>query len=329
MSIHGSKNADQLVGLLKEMNEIWGHGGDDEIAGGKFEDMIRGGKGADYVWAGGGNDTIFGDSGNDKLYGTEGNDTVRGGEGNDWVSGGKGDDIVAGGRGDDTVNGNTGNDIVLGGSGNDSVNGDAGNDWLDGGRGNDAVSGGSGDDTVLVSSGTDVYSGGSGNDTLDFTRIVGAIDVDLSKSSATFGSGRNVTADKVTGFEVIVGNNANGHYQGADKTDTWFIGGSGNDWFRGKAGSDTLTGGAGSDTFAYSKKDTAGGGVDKITDFQVGVDHLDMRDFLKGHSSYEQSVRFVGDGADTKVQGLVNHAWVDVTVLQGVDAHDVGFNILA
>ena len=292
MSIHGTKNADTLVGLLKEMNEVWGHGGDDDISGGMQSDIIRGG------------------------------------EGDDWISGGKGNDIAAGGKGNDTVNGNSGDDIVLGGSGDDSLYGTSGNDWLDGGRGNDSVSGGSGDDTVLVSSGTDVYSGGSGSDTLDFSRIVGSVNVDLSKSSATFGSGRNVTTDKVKGFEVIVGNDAAGHYQGADKSSTWFIGGDKGDWFRGKGGSDTLTGGAGADTFAYLKKDTAGGGVDTITDFKVGTDHLDMRDFLKGHASYAQSVRFVDAGSDTKVQGLVNHAWVDVTVLQGVDSQDVGFSIL-
>ena len=56
MSINGTKNADKLVGLLKEMNDIWGRGGDDDIAGGKFEDTIRGGKGGDYVWAGGGDE---------------------------------------------------------------------------------------------------------------------------------------------------------------------------------------------------------------------------------------------------------------------------------
>lgn len=328
MSIHGTKNADTLVGLLKEMNEVWGHGGDDDIAGGKQADTIRGGKGSDYVWAGGGDDVVFGDTGNDKLYGTEGGDTIRGGEGDDWVSGGKGNDIAAGGKGNDTVNGNSGDDIMLGGSGNDTIRGSSGNDWLDGGRGNDNVFGGSGDDTVLVSSGTDVYSGGSGSDVLDFSRIVGSINVDLSKSSATFGSGGKVTTDKVKGFEVIVGNDAAGHYQGADKSSTWFIGGDAGDWFRGKGGSDKLTGGAGADTFAYLKKDTAGGGVDTITDFQVGVDRLDMRDFLKGHTNYAQSVRFVDAGSDTKVQGLVNHAWVDVTVLQGVDSQDVGFSIL-
>ena len=328
MSTHGTKNADKIVGFLKEMNEIWGHSGDDDIAGGKFEDVIRGGKGDDYVWAGGGDDSIFGDTGNDTLYGTEGGDTVRGGQGDDVLSGGKGNDIVAGGKGNDTVHGNTGDDIVMGGSGADTMYGDAGNDWLDGGRGDDLIFGGSGDDTVLVSSGADTYAGGSGSDTLDFSRVIGDITVDLSKSSATFGSGRHVTTDKVTGFEVVAGNNANGHYQGADKSSTWFIGGDGNDWFRGKGGNDTLTGGGGNDVFSFSKKDTAGGAVDTITDFKVGADKLDLRDFLKGHTGYEESVRFADAGADTKVQGLVNHQWVDVAVLQGVDAHTVGYDIL-
>lgn len=328
MRIDGTKNADTLVGALKEMNDIWGHGGDDLAAGGMLGDTIQGGKGDDYIFAGGGNDTISGNTGNDTLLGTEGDDRISGGEGNDAVSGGKGNDVASGGKGDDVMHGNTGDDIVMGGSGNDSVSGDAGNDWLDGGSGNDVVSGGSGNDTVAVSSGNDVYSGGDGTDTLDFTRVAGSVNVDLSKGSASFGSGKHITTDKISGFEIVAGNDGNGHYQGADKSATWFIGGAGNDWFRGKGGSDTLTGGKGADTFAYLKKDTAGGGVDKITDFQVGTDHLDMRDFLKGHASYSESVRFADAGADTKVQGLVNHQWVDVAVLQGVDSHSVDFSIL-
>ena len=301
MSTHGTKNADTLVGLLKEMNEIWGHSGDDDLGGGMLADTIRGGKDNDRVWAGGGDDVIFGDTGNDTLYGTEGNDTVRGGIGNDWVSGGKGSDVTAGGKGNDTVHGNSGDDVVLGGSG---------------------------DDTVLVSSGVDLYSGGSGNDVLDFSRVAVPVNVDLSKGIATFGTGKNGVTDKISGFETIVGNDAAGRYVGADKTGTWFIGGDSADWFRGKGGADTLTGNGGADTFAYLKKDTAGGAVDRITDFTVGTDRLDMSDFLKGHKSYAESVRFADAGSDTIVQGLVKGQWVDVVSLDGVDSQDVGFSIL-
>ena len=117
---------------------------------------------------------------------------------------------------------------------------------------------------------------------------------------------------------------------GSDAHDTAFIGGAGADWIRGKMGADTLTGGDGEDTFAYLKKDTKGGGVDLITDFQVGRDHLDMADFLKGHADYAESVRFsaASDGS-TLVQGLVGKQWVDVVVLAGVDAHDAGYALLA
>ncbi len=329
MSINGTKNAESLVGFLKSMNDIWGHSGDDDIFGGMLTDTISGGKGDDYVWAGGGDDVISGNTGNDRLYGTEGNDTIRAGVGDDVVSGGKGNDVAAGGKGNDTIHGNTGDDIVLGGSGDDSLKGEAANEWLAGGAGNDRVFGGSGDDTVLVSSGNDSYSGGSGSDVLDFTRVVGGLNVDLTKGTASFGPAKHITTDKVSGFETIVGNDGPGHYMGSDAGGTWFIGGSSSDWFRGKGGSDTLTGGAGADTFAYLKKDTAGGAVDKITDFQVGTDRLDMSDFLKGHSSYAESVRFAASGNDTTVQGLVNHHWVDVVTLQGVDSHDAGLSILA
>lgn len=320
MDVVGTSKNDELTGITGQANTIRALSGDDYLSGEDFADWLSGGKGNDFVWGGGGDDQIWGNTGNDTLYGTEGADTALGGEGNDFISGGKGDDIVAGGRGDDVVNGNTGDDKVLGGSGNDVISGTAGNDFLDGGRGNDAVSGGSGDDYALVSSGTDSYSGGSGTDVLDFSRILGSVNVDLSKKSASFGPNGKVTTDSVSGFEIVIGNDADGRYQGADKSSTWFVGGSGNDWFRGKAGDDRLTGGEGSDTFAYLKKDTVGGGVDTITDFQVGQDHLDMTDFLKGRQGgYDSNVRFVDAGEDTVVQGLVNKQWVDVVVLDNVD----------
>ena len=53
-----------------------------------------------------------------------------------------------------------------------------------------------------------------------------------------------------------------------------------------------------------------------------------MSDFLKGHAGYSESVRFAASGSDTTVQGLVNHQWVDVAVLSGVDAPSVGYDIL-
>lgn len=325
---HGTKLADIIAGLLEEENLILGHGGDDAIEGGKHADLVRGGKGSDTIVAGRGEDNVYGDTGDDSIKGTVGNDTVRGGQGNDTLSGGKDHDVLAGGWGDDKIEGNSGDDALSGGSGNDRLYGSAGNDWLFGGKGNDAVYGGSGDDVVVASSGQDVYSGGAGHDELDFSLIAGRLDIDLGKHTAKAGSGKAIVTDFVSGFEIIIGTNGADKFMG-DRNSTHLIGGSGDDWFRGKLGSDTLTGGDGRDTYAFLKKDTAGGATDTVTDFEIGTDRLDLRDFTKGKASTANEVRFLDAATGTTVQGKIGAAWVDVVTLKGIDVHDVGYDILS
>lgn len=324
LHVDGTTGDDFLVGQTKIRNSINGHEGADWIWGGKQDDVLLGGKQDDVLWGDTGNDAMAGNSSNDVLYGSVGNDTMHGKDGNDFLSGGKGGDVMTGGKGDDILHGNSGDDLIVGHTGNDILYGTAGNDTLDGGAGDDTVSGGSGDDYVRASSGNDLMVGGSGFDTLDFSVLQGMVSVDMSKHTASFGQGANATTDFIMGFEKIVAGNGGIHVLG-DKHDNTFVGGNGDDWFRGKGGSDTFTGGDGSDTFAFLKKDLAGGAHNVITDFTVGQDHLDLGDFLKGHSSYGQVVR-IGEDAEGNavVQGLVNKVWTDVATLQGVNAHDVG-----
>jgi len=52
------------------------------------------------------------------------------------------------------------------------------------------------------------------------------------------------------------------------------IGGGGVDIFNGKAGSDVMTGGGGADVFRF---ENLGQGIDRITDFQIGVDHISLQ----------------------------------------------------
>ena len=328
--LHGTVNVDVLRGKVDEENEVWGHSGDDVLTGGKLDDVIIGGKGSDYLWGDRGNDRLIGDSSADKLYGSLNDDKLYGGEGNDDLSGGKDDDSLFGGKGNDTLFGNSGNDALSGGLGDDVLRGGKGDDVLFGGWGDDDVRGNTGNDFIMASKGHDTLVGGEGFDTVDFSRMIGKLDLDLSKHSYSIGSGHPPNSGSVWGFEQVIAGNGGSRMIGDDAHDTAFVGGTGADWIRGKMGSDTLTGAEGADTFAYLKKDTNGGGVDTITDFTVGEDHLDMADFLKGQASYSDAVRFVdaGNGA-TMVQGLVNKQWVDVVVLAGVDVADAGYSMLA
>jgi Ca2+-binding RTX toxin-like protein len=326
MSIqHGTINADVLRGKVDEDNELWGHSESDDLSGGKLNDAIMGGKGSDRLWGDRGDDKLIGDSGNDTIYGSVNDDRLYGGMGDDWLSGGKNDDSLFGGKDDDVVDGNTGNDALSGGSGNDSLTGGAGDDVLFGGWGRDIVNAGSGDDFVMASQGSDILSGRSGFDTVDFSRMVGHLEVNLAKMTYSVGENGQNFGD-LKGFEQVIANDFGSRLIGDDSHGTVFLGGNGDDWMRGKMGADILTGGAGSDTFAYLKKDT-GAGIDTITDFQVGVDRLDLSDFMKGGRGMD-AVRLADSADGAMIQGLVKGAWVDVVNLAGIDAHHTDLGIL-
>lgn len=324
LDILGTTGDDFLVGRPDAPNRINAREGSDWLFGGKQDDILIGGKHDDVLWADRGNDTLIGNTGNDVLYGSLGNDVLRGNDGDDFLSGGKGDDQLSGGKGNDIMHGNSGNDVMAGNSGDDIMYGTSGNDDMNGGAGNDTVSGGSGDDIVHASTGHDISVGNSGFDTLDFGGIAGRVTVDMSKHTASFSANGQTYDQVIAGFEKIVAGNGGITVMG-DKHDNVFVGGDGSDWFRGKGGNDVFTGGNGSDTFAFLKKDLAGGAHNVITDFHAGEDHLDLSDFLKGHTSYDQSVR-IGEDAqgNAVVQGLVQHVWTNVVTLAGVNAHDVG-----
>ena len=88
--------------------------------------------------------------------------------------------------------------------------------------------------------------------------------------------------------DAIFGNDAANNISGGNGDD-WLSGlggddvvsgGNGDDWIYGGLGSDTLTGGANADTFIFwsadASKFTAGRPQDIITDFQHGLDAIDL-----------------------------------------------------
>jgi hypothetical protein len=206
-----------------------------------------------------------------------------------------------------------GDDVFIGGSGElESLNTGAGNDRVQLGTGRTAlVHLGDGNDTIQLGLGpTDdgpVVRGGLGIDTADFSRIGGNITFTLEPGLnwQLMAPGRGYVA--LTGFENLTGGalqdrltgaaDANILYGGAGNDtlsglagadlldggandDVLFggadvdrlLGGLGNDKLTGGTGTDTLSGGTGVDWFLFN----AGDGVDRITDFQLGVDKIDL-----------------------------------------------------
>ncbi len=338
------KNAEQLVFLSGA--------GDDKLVGGAYDDYLNGGNGNDSLWGAGGDDRLYGGNGNDWLSGGDGKDSLNGGAGADTMIGGGGNDTyyvdnagdkimegqsqgdddvvyssvsysiageyvetliltgnavdgIGNGLGDKIVGNAVDNDL-RGGAGSDQLYGMDGNDLLGGGTGGDHMWGGAGDDTYNVTSTNDVVS----------EHMVGNIDdggTDTVKSSVSYSLGAYIENLTLTKYQAIdgTGNSLDNVITGNDAKNV-LKGGAGDDVLRGMGGNDTLTGGDGGDTFRFEAAGMANG-LDHVTDFVSGVDHLafdsSAYNFVPGHqlSSDEFHVNgAVGTNAQF-IYNTVNH----------------------
>jgi len=243
----------------------------ERIEGSAHDDALTGDVGANILRGRAGNDALAGGAGDDVLRGDEGADTLNGGDGFDIATyfsaeagvtvdldtgvGSRGEaagdtlnniEAVQGSNaGDDVLFGSSGADQLMGFGGNDQLSGRGGNDQIHGGHGNDIIDGGDGNDFLLGQGGADSITGSSGADNLQ-------------------GGDGNDDLDGGNGDDRVFGGAGN---------DT-LIGGAGDDHIRGGEGFDILTGGAGADTFHFSDVSRS----DQITDFDVGLDVLDLSD---------------------------------------------------
>jgi len=296
-SLNGTAGNDTLSGTPGN-DLITGLGGNDLLIGFGGNDSMFGGEGNDQLLAG------SGDTGSDTLYGDAGNDTLGGGAGNDTLVGGTGSDVLFGGAGDDwldvgvhdffTADGASVTNTAWAGAGADIVDGDNTADLLGGGSGNDTVAGYGGNDTLFGgkdgapdTSNRDSFYGGDGDD-----QIYGGSDNDQVRGEA--------------GADLLFGGDGN---------DT-LTGGSGGDALWGGAGNDSLTGGSESDLFGF----VAGSGSDRISDFQVGLDLLDLR----GTTTNFTSAASVSAAATNTASGLqIDLGGGAIVVLAGVVAADI------
>jgi Ca2+-binding RTX toxin-like protein len=160
--------------------------------------------------------------------------------------------------------------IITGTSHDDRLTGTRGNDLIDGGGGSDRMIGRSGDDTYKVDSVGDrvVERAGEGVDTVLSTA-----------SSHTLGANVENLTLVGTGPQTAIGNALDNILTSNDAAGV-LRGGDGHDLLVSGTGADTLTGGAGSDTFVLTD---AGGAVRHITDFESGVDKIDLHALFDGY----------------------------------------------
>jgi Ca2+-binding RTX toxin-like protein len=216
--------------------------------------------------------------------------------------------------------------LVYAGHGTDTLKGGAGNDtfFFEGPRLNagDTVDGGAGRDAVIV-------TGGSGLNHIEFGET-NFLSIESISVNARYASDRAA----VPSYELVLKNGnvtaggsliVNGSSLSAGQTfsvdgsrvadgalnlfgggaDDVFIGGAKADTIFAAGGADTSTGGGGADIFQYrSASDSAVADADRILDFEVGVDKIDLH-FIDADAGIagDQAFSFIGGGAFTNSAG--------------------------
>ncbi len=296
-------NGKNLIQGNAAANALRGLGGNDDLRGGNGNDGLNGGSGLDVMQGGAGNDAYVVDNVGDRVveFYNQGIDTVRSSVNHRLAANVENLELLnwngSRGTGNELANvltGNYGSDILTGRGGNDSLIGGDGNDRLNGGTGADRMWGGPGDDLYFVDTARDRVSElpGQGTDL-----VLGSISIrlpdnvenlTLSGDSALNGRG-NDDANVIRGngaANLLTGRGGNDTLNGGpggDDTlngefgDDRLFGGTGNDVLIGDLGADTLVGGPDADTFRYtSTANSAPGAGDTITDFETGLDILDV-----------------------------------------------------
>jgi Ca2+-binding RTX toxin-like protein len=194
-------------------------------------------------------------------------------------------------------------DDLFGGNGHDTLYGRGGNDRLYGGNGNDWLDGGAG---------ADLLNGGDGFDTVSYASSTSGVIISLADNFNS--DGDNIayhTIERWVGSshdDVMVGTGTNDIFNGG-AGDDWLIGGSYDDILTGGTGHDVLTGDGdvtrkGSDTFVFTK----GSGLDRITDFEHGDDHIDVSAYGHGPNAFgednELATGWIGSDGKVRAQGL-------------------------
>ncbi len=177
-----------------------------------------------------------------------------------------GADWIEGGPAGDRWDGLAGADTILGFDGADTIHGGNGGDDLNGNLGDDFVHGQAGADFVRGGQGADTVLGGAGDDW-------------------------HVNGNR--GADSVVGGQGDDRVFGGPGADT-IDGGPGADTVSGDLGDDVLAGGPGADRFVYRDD----GGLDRILDFQPGVDRLVLE-----------------PGDDEAVNGIPAAAFADISTL--------------
>ncbi len=196
----------------------------------------------------------------------------------------------------------------------------------------DQISGAGFDDSFVFSLGADHYDGNGGTDAVDYSSATGRVlaDLQIDQSGSGFarffaaGAGQGDTYEEIEnliggGFadnlrgdgaaNLLEGNGVSDRLYGRGGDDT-LNGGAGVDALYGNLGVDQMTGGPGAATmdrfiyFSMAETGVGDGNRDIITDFQTGVDRIEIRRFdADTTQGGRQGFNFIADAAFSNTAG--------------------------
>ena len=294
--VRGTRDeGDVLIGAAAD-ETFWGEGGNDSIAGGQGNDTLRGEAGDDLLEGGRGHDIIDGGDGTDtasyenatsgvtarlakgeafggdnfdlltnieNLIGSDFDDKLVSDLGDNVIDAGDGNDLVRNLGGQDTINSGFGDDEVFGSGDAETIDLGVGNDVARTRGGNDFVVLGDGDDRALTGGGDDIADGQAGDDLF----FLG------TGNDTAFGGFGSDTLNGGSNADVLDGGPGDDRVRGE----------AGVDHLNGNSGNDLLNGGASADTFWFF--DIQSMGQDRITDFEDGLDQINLSDWGFGSAA--------------------------------------------
>ncbi|WP_146344643.1 calcium-binding protein [Phaeobacter marinintestinus] len=178
-----------------------------------------------------------------------------------------------------TINGTSGSDLIDASfidadgekiwSGGQTILGEDGADIIHDGSGDDIVDGGAGNDLFYGGDGADQYFGGTGSNSILYSNATAGLVIDMTNTANSTGI---ATGDSYTDVKFAYGSDY-GDIITANADITRVYGEDGDDVITDAAGTQRLYGGDGSDVFQFIDGD---GAQDRIMDFELGVDTLDL-----------------------------------------------------
>jgi Ca2+-binding RTX toxin-like protein len=317
-------NGDNVIYADNSINEIEIGHGDNSINLGSNNDIINIGNGNNYINTGAGNDEI------------------NIGQGDNNINAGQGDDVITLSNGNNLFqyNSNDGNDIIHAVSGNQTI------EFNDLNLDDITISKSNANLLITIKTTGAVITLNNFSEsnysfqfsdnskiTLDNLLIGSATNDNLIGSNAR----DQILAD--SGMDALIGFAGNDYLAGDAGNDVIFggtdndaiLGGAGNDYLDAGAGDDILIsgkgndklfGGSGNDKFLITK---APGAIDKITDFNLAEDSLDLTDFDRSFTDIKllATNSSFNENGDLSIDLGANQT----LILQGITADKINLNL--